>query len=199
MLTQKALFDQCIHGGYFEFPDPMPSTKLEGFKQEFGWIWKHVRSVSHSGIGRVYVSRIEPSIMNSRRMRVDVGSLVAVYSWEYIWLLDENGEVVTCDSKETVYRRKYVFWGEKISRTKMRRVRGFVNEEATIEDTLCNLGEKANSVQFVLSYFERTATAIIYKAPKGASVPEWVRQQIDVERATIQAACAKIDAEATTS
>lgn len=132
-------------------------------------------------------------------MQEDYGLLSPEYYYEYIWLLDKKGEVVVAEHEETACRRKYFLFGKRIPIARTRQVRGLVSANNTIEDTLHALGEKADAVRFILSYFELTETAIVYKAPKDVSVLDWVRQQIEKEKKLILATCAEIDAEAVAS
>jgi hypothetical protein len=64
-----------------------------------------------------------------------------------------------------------------------------------IKDMLDALKGDADRVRFVISYYVRTGGVIIYKSPQGVTSPDWIKQQIEVERSAIKKECEAIDAE----
>lgn len=174
MLTQKELSEkQCCNAD--NCPEPMPPTKIQAFKDQFPWIKRYVTGP----IAQVYVSRVEPSLLN-----YSLGWGLEGFFWVYekIYLLDEKGEIISVEIKRP--GKKYFLFGPIVSKT--RKVTGVVRYGSSVCSILDGLGEKADSVHFILSYFEYTQAVIVYKLPKGISMLQWIQNDIESEGANFQ-------------
>ena len=190
MITQQRLIDN--QGGYSDvFPESMPATKIDAFLEEFPWVNKYIKGP----ICQVYVSRIELKLLDRMLHKIDVGFLDAEYIYEEAYLLDENKEMVVSETEKEYYRRKYLFFGPKVLRKRTIKTIGKV-VDTSIGAVMWELGEKAQSVHYILSYYRYTGGVIIYKSPKGIPITEWVRNETDSERVKFQETLKKIDAEA---
>jgi hypothetical protein len=183
MLTQRQIVGK----------NSMPPTKIRAFFQEF----PKVRERVIRGIAQAYVSRVEPDLLNYSPDSEDVGVELGDWVYEELLLLDENFELVTASFNKLCQRRKCWFFGPKISYTKTVKVTGKVRGSSTVNNVLDNLGEEATRrVHFIFSYWRYTDAVILYKSPKGLSVGEWIKKQIESERSNLQKTSANIDAEA---
>ena len=153
----------------------MPEEKIAAFLEEFPWVTRYIVGP----ICQVYVSRITPKLISK-----------TPFESEEIYLIGEDGNCIPV--RRTLFRR----W-----RT--------IETGRSIWSALYSLeSEKTPPVRFILSYLASyanenpyqsdyyPASVIVYKPPKHLSVSEWVRQQIDAEKAKIKQECAVIDSEA---
>ena len=193
----------------------MPFTKIEGFLKEFPWVTKYI---PQQDIRQVYVSRITPEIVSDRLAMGKINYQVRVNGWEVsymetrtkdvsetIFLLDAEGAVVCHDEENEVVTpahsyRKYWLFGPRINvpeKKEMVKNKYVACELAPrrIKDMLDALKGDADRVRFVISYYVRTGGVIIYKSPQGVTSPDWIKQQIEVERSAIKKECEAIDAE----
>ncbi|MGC9598860.1 MAG: hypothetical protein ABSE18_00550 [Minisyncoccia bacterium] len=183
----------------------MPPTKLAGFKEQFPWAEKY----ASGPIYQVYVSRVEPDILNHgagifvKIMKYYEYLVASETSLEDTWfpvelyLLDKNGQ--TIDSEKKVHRRKHWYSLSATEEKEHYRITWVTSKitEGTVNTKLEELGERARDVRFVLSYCTRTKALILYKIPESLSLLEWVNRQRAMEREQFQRACETIDAEAT--
>lgn len=185
MITQQTLIDRQVG-------ESMPTTKIKAFLREFPWVNDYI----DGGICQVYVSRVEPELFYRKLKYVDVGGLEgAALVFEKAFLLDENHELVSLEKEGFYYRKKYFFFGPNILCKRTIKITGEV-KNTSIKSVLDKMGERAESVYYILSYWEHTGGVIVYKSPKGMSIPEWIEKQIASERANFQKELAEIDAEA---
>ncbi len=192
MVTQKELMKKQSY--WSSRMETMPQTKIQAFLEEFPWIRKHVGRP----ITQAYVSRIAPQLLEQVLQRYDICPVPQEtdYVSEYAFLLDKDGQRVDSETEEMIHRKKYFFFGPVETKKKARTVLGVVSPRSSIQSRLCELGKKAQSVHFILSYSEYTHAVIVYKQPQGMTIQDWVRSQIEAEKAQIKSACAEIDAEA---
>lgn len=192
MITQQTLIDR--QGGYIDVPpEHMPSTKINAFLEEFPWVKKYIKEP----ICQVYVSRIEPDLLDRLLCRIDVGMLFeSQYLYEEAYLLDENKELVVLKEERKYFRKRYLFFGSKILCKRTIRIVGKVVADTSIRSVMRRLGEKAQSVHYILSYYSYTSGVIIYKSPKNIPIADWVRNKTASEKASFQKTLAEIDAEA---
>jgi len=183
MLTQKELSER--QGGYiYAVPDPMPPTKIQGFMRQFPWIKKYVAGP----IVRVYVSGIEASFLNYSPKYISEDWLfffffgTSDFPEEKIFLLDEGKELITVEIEKK--RKMFLCFGPTI--TKMEKVIGVVRHGSSVNSIVEQLGEQADSIHFILSYYRYTRTVIIYKLPKGFSLRKWIGNETESERARFQ-------------
>jgi hypothetical protein len=201
----------------------MPITKINAFLKEFPWVMKY--GVPRDDIYNVYVSRISPEIigrsLESKTFREKVGTEVDlcgsfdiyenVRYTEFLHLIDEKGNQV-CYNETSFYQvkavpahRRYWLFGPIVplvpahKEKEMKEIYGKVCYGSTLGDKLVELKEGADSVKFVLSYWDQTKAVIIYKVPNGITLPQWIQKQIEAEQAGFQKECADIDAEAVTA
>jgi len=211
-VTQTTLKDEKRLG------DHMPSTKIDAFFAEFPWVGKFL---SQSSVRQVYVSRISPeiigrdleSVVNREvvRTEADFGGVFNVYEdrrhGEVLYLLDGEGSLVNLDTvtvKEipaVPAHRKYWICGPMVPAVPARQERLERSDVSGKIDTghlgtrLHALKEKADAVRFILSYWDQSGAAILYKVPKGITLPVWIKQQIDAEQAALKEQCQAIDFE----
>ncbi len=156
----------------------MPEEKIAAFLEEFPWVSRYVSGP----IKQVYVSRITPELISKKPFQGEEISLIA-----------KNGDYIPV-------RRMFWSWRK-------------IGKERTIWSALHSMErEKAPPARFILSYlYEETiyyyhkvytgrdypASVIVYKPPNNLNVVEWVRQQINAEKAKLQQECDVIDSEAT--
>lgn len=175
----------------------MPFTKVEGFLKEFPWVTKFI---ARADIKQVYVSRITCEVMDYKL--IECG-----YASEEIFLLDADGCTVT-NVKEVVIpahsRRKFFLFGPMVHIPERREsiVDDFQGHKTPYNYLIRNIlgclnGGNINKVRFVVSYFELTHAVIIYKAPQGITIPDWIQQQIGSEQSAFKGQCQAIDTEAT--
>jgi len=184
MLTQKDLYEKQQHGTRVGMdPVPMPPTKVQAFLEEFPWIRKHV----NEPIAQVYVSRVESSILNYFLHSIDIEMFSRM--WEKITLLNEKGEEVIGEIKK--WRKKFFFWGPPVARIK--RISGTIPHHdfrtgytPSVGTITERLGEKADSVRFLLSYYSYTQAVIVYKLPKGISMRQWIKNETELEKARLR-------------
>lgn len=181
----------------------MPPTKVAAFLSEFPW----VRDFVTGPVTQAYVSRVCPRVLGIRVNVLVIGDLFTdrTVPADSIWLLDENGHLVIANIQHQYRRRKYFFFGEEVTTTWDDVVAGIVPPEVSIGEMLERLQYGARGVRYVLWYKSfgcegasqgQLGAVILYKAPKGISLPDWIAQQIDAEAAEYHAAVAQIDAEA---
>ncbi|MDR3558312.1 MAG: hypothetical protein P4L61_02145 [Candidatus Pacebacteria bacterium] len=196
----------------------MPSTKISAFLKEFPW----VENYTPQAVRSVYVSRISPEIigrsLESITLKVkvgteyDIGVVFDIYRDiqhnESLYLIDEKGDQVY--NYETSFHliraipahRKYRFFGPIVpavparEEKEERKIDGEVHYGTTLGKKLAELGERADSVKFVLSYWDQTGALIVYKVPNGVTLPVWINLQIEAEQAAFKHQCQDIDAEA---
>lgn len=169
----------------------MPLEKIEAFFEEFPWV---LRYVDGQPVKRVYVSRIEPAFLDYKPLMVSMGK--GGYYLEDIFLLDKDGKGVVREVEEIVYHRKYFLFGPRVGRPEWRRIGCSVSKDTTVGNSLCSLKTEAEKVCFALSYCKYTEAVIIYKSPKGFSIPGWIKQKIAAEVDAFRKECVEIDAEA---
>jgi len=165
MKTQNEL-TPGTHGGYgpeYNKKNPMPRTKIDAFFEEFPWL----QTSLSLRISQIYVSRIEPSILEYRPMQ------------KKHWFYEDDYEVMRFLDKEGLHLKSLHPWENKT-------VGEFIH---------CYLEEFRERVSYILSTFRYTNAAIIYKSPKGISIPKWIEKLIADEKAKIHAEVEAIDAE----
>ncbi len=170
MMTQKKLIDLVKEG---ETLLQMPSTKIQGFLNEYPWVKKYVKG----DIVQVHVARIDPSILTRdlERVETSLDPFSSDLRYEQAFLLDSDGELVDSVTESTIMVHKYWLFGPKVTKTFLYKVSGFVYRDS-IQNRLCRLGEQAKRVQYILSYYPHATNAVIlHKSPKGISVPEWIQ------------------------
>lgn len=146
----------------------MPEEKIAAFLEEFPWVRRYVTWQ----IKQVYVSRITPKLLSKEPFRS-----------EEIYLIGKDGRCIPIEEG--------ILWDQKT-----------IGTGRSIWSALHSLElRKAPPVHFILSYLGTRyggtiGCVIVYKPPQGASVMEFVRQQIDAEKAKIRQECAAIDSEA---
>lgn len=161
----------------------MPPTKILAFMNEFPWAKRLVDKHIINQISRIYVQRMESSILDYRPERIE---FIGVFSHHFlfnekIFLLDETGAMVITEID--VPKKKYLFFGPTI--LKRWKVFGVVPEASSIGSVIELLGGKADTIQFILSYYEYTETIIVYKLPKkNVSLRQWAKNEIEKERRT---------------
>jgi len=145
--------------------EPMSRLKIETVFRQFTWAEEYAYG---RPVTRAYVQRVEPSLLWYERQmqyRREYGTdecggsysyLVEGMGSERVILVDGNGKIVTHTEHVPMERRKYIFWGPKISWTEP-----VVHEvgwiETTIADALKRLSvDEVATIRFVLSYWERT-------------------------------------------
>lgn len=177
MLTQKELSKR--QGVYIDVsPDPMASTKIRAFMEEFPWVRKHVGG----SIVQTYVSGVESSLLNYSPEQINVGLLEPQRISERILLLNGEGEVVTTEAEKK--RKKFFFFGPLVS--KVKKISGVVFYDSSVGSVANRLGEKADSVRSLLSYYGYTKAIIIYKLPQGVSLKQWIEREVELEKAKLQ-------------
>lgn len=175
MLTQEELSKR--QGGYIDVsPDSMPPTKIRAFMEEFPWIKKHIEGP----IVQAYVSGVESSLLNYSPERIDGGIDLFGSNWifERILLLDEEDEEVTAEIEEQ--RKKFFFFGPVV--LKVKRISGMVLPGSSVGSVVERLGEKADSIRFMVSYYGYTKAVIVYKLPKGVSLKQWIEKEVAREK-----------------
>lgn len=185
MLTQKELSKR--QGGYIDVgPDSMPPTKIRAFMEKFPWVRKHVGG----SIVQVYVSGVESSFLNYSPERIDGDIDPFGSNWinERILLLDEKFEIVT--AKVERQRKKFFLFGPIVS--KIKSVSGMIFPGASVGSIVERLGEKANSVHLMVSYYGYTKAVIIYRLPRGVSLRQWIKNEIESEKVKLQSEVAAI-------
>ncbi len=186
MLTQKG---PCGKG-------PMPPTKIRVFLDDFPWVRRYLDEES---IAQVHVTRVEPDLLSYAHQHTErdqeFGVLITPEYTEKLYLLDEQGELVTVNFERRSGRRRYWLFGPIVYSTEIIEVTGEVGMNSTVMKTLDALGHKAaKRVHFILSHYK--GRVILYKSPKDLSVGEWVNRQLEAEKADLKQTIATIDAEA---
>lgn len=197
----------------------MPFTKIEGIAKEFPWITKYVFKCS---IRQAYVSKITPGILSDTLANhgypyheynsdgfLEWYENRVRYVREKIFLLDGSGFVVKhVEEKEIVTpacsRRKFFFFGPMIHLPEKKEtiVTNSCEGSGTptcINNIIYGLKDDADKVRFVLSFYEETGAVIVYKAPHGILIRDWIKRQIAAEQSAVKKNCAEIDAEAATA
>jgi hypothetical protein len=105
-------------------------------------------------------------------------------------LVTHTAKIVRTVSEEYVRRRFYLF-GREITvprrcRTIEHHCEGFAWAPGHIVDLVKKVEEDGARIRFILSYWDVTWAAIIYVAPDGIPLPEWIRQQLAKERASFR-------------
>ena len=150
----------------------MPEGKIVKFLRQFPWVARYIHP---DRISQVFVSGITPQMID-RQMRDDTCEVI---SCEYAYLLDHSGSLVSYMTEETVTSRKYGFFGPVKVEKKPLKVFGSVESCRTIRWKLDELGNEIDKIKFLLSFDDRTKTAIVYKRPEGADIWEWMKGQIE--------------------
>jgi len=175
MKTQWDLLNEATRDKYWNFVfQRMPANKVEAFERQFSWVRNYVKDP----ISQVYVQGVDPELIDLR------------LAWkegrgdEVVFLLDENFKLVISDRTETVMVGKYQFlgfrFGPKVPRSQVVHFDGTTT--FSIRSALEELGEKGKLVRIILSYWEYTQAAIIYKLPKGDNLKDWFDWRIEAER-----------------
>lgn len=172
----------------------MPSSKIKAFLEEFPWIRKIVKKP----IAQVYVSRLEPMFLNYSPEFQNNELVEAIFfplskyvfrTYENIYLLDKDGKIIIVEVKK--HRKRYFIFGPMIS--KVKKFPAVVRWGSTVHSMLDKMGGKADSVRFILSYYEYeyedTRTVIVYKLPKGVSMLKWIQGEVEMERGRFQNVC----------
>ncbi|MCX6739138.1 MAG: hypothetical protein NT098_03765 [Candidatus Parcubacteria bacterium] len=165
MKTQKEIVN--VQENIGQGPGSMPQTKIDAFLEEFPLVRNYLKNVP---IKQVYVSKIEPALLNYTPRLVNVAPfwhLRPDWQEEQIIFFDQDGN--------TLHEIKL---GIKIG-----------------SSLKCMDAELAERIVYLLSYFKYTETVIIYKSPKGYSVPGWIKAQIASERLQFKKEVEAIDQE----
>ncbi len=184
---------------------PMSQLKIEAFFHQFSWAKDY--AYGHP-VTRAYVQRVEPSLLwyeRQKRYRFEQGTDEVGGSYSYpvedeidseeILLIDGSGKILNHTKHIPMERRKYVFWGPKISWTEPV-VREVGRVKTTIVDALKRLSaDELTMIRFILSYWTVSETMIIYKLPKDCSLPIWIEEETKREQESLQRQCDEIDAE----
>lgn len=182
MLTQRDLSKKRC-GGNVD-PEQMPATKIEAFVEEFPWI----ENFAPGPVSQVYVSRIESPILNYSLAWIssdfdDIHPVDRVE--ERIFLVNKEGKEVTAEIRTQV--KRYHFCGPIV--TLIKNIRGVVTSHYPISNVgsvIKQLGETANSICFLISYYRYTKAVIVYKLPKGVSISQWIEDEIKSEKKQFQ-------------
>lgn len=178
MLTQEKI----IKKGSWD--SRMPPTKIKAFLQEFPWVGEIIKKP----IANVYVSKIEPLLLNYPPAKVydgvDIGIFEIIYIYESIYFINGEGKIIT--TKVGKNRKKYFIFGPMITKIK---ISNTVRPCSTIYSAFNELGERSDSVRFILSYHESTQAVIVYKLPKGILMSEWIQRKIESEKVKFQNVC----------
>jgi len=193
-ITQQTLIDSGKKGF------TMPQTKIDGFFKHFPWL-KRLGGYD-SDVGQVYVSRVTPELLDYVPINITraIGFDVDEYWNEYVHFVDGAGKQVNVEYIHRYTSRKYVFFGPMIKHESKDIALGEIHGgESTIRGCLFNtIGTRADDVRYIVSYFSFTKAIIVYKVPNGVTLPVWIKQQIEAEKASFKKECAEIDAEAVT-
>ncbi len=147
--------------------EEMPRTKIDAFLEEFPHVRNYLKNLP---LKKVYVSRIEPAFLNYVPRLLNAApfwSLRPSWQQEQIIFLDEDGNA-------------------------LHEIKLGVSIGSSVE---CMEAELAERIVSILSYFSYTKTAILYKTPKGYSVPGWIKAQIMNERLLFKKEVETIDQE----
>jgi len=146
---------------------PMSKTKIDAFFEEFPWLNDFVSDRYDKSF---YVSRVEPALLEYRPIKRDISPwpLRAEWVYEHLRFLDKKGGLTSLRFLETITI------GEQIDRFSK---------------------EIAKKISYILSDFSYTKAVIIYKSPKGFSIPAWIEMLVAQEKAKIHAEVESIDAE----
>lgn len=182
MLTQRDLSKkQC--GGNVD-PERMPATKIEAFVEEFPWI----ENFAPGPISQVYVSRIESPILNYS-LACPISDFDGIHLidrvGEKIFLVNKEGKEVIAEIRTQV--KRYHFCGPIV--TLIKNIRGVITPDYPISNVgsvIEQLGETANSICFLISYYRYTKAVIVYKLPKGVSISQWIENEIKLEKKQFQ-------------
>lgn len=177
MKTQKELIHRVVEEkrdrDYYLKTYAMKHIKIDGFFEEFPWLDKYLSN--RYEIGQLYVSRIEPSILELQRLE----RTVLCGNWFF--------------SEKSIMRERILFLDE---RGEMIAIVEEVGE--TVGDAIHRISAfNAKRIAFIVSFFQYTDAVIIYKSPAGISVPKWIEKQIADEKAMFHAEVEAIDAEYT--
>jgi len=204
----------------------MPTTKIEAFLKEFPWVTNFVNKFE---ILQVYVSRISSLVMAHDLANLKIPAVNQWHpetyesnEWmetispeinhrEHVFFLDQYGSMV---KKENIHvqimpaipaRPKTWWFGSDIPAVPEHKIEkktivfGQVSGPENICDKVVKLMDVADSIRFVLSYWNQSNAVIIYKVPKDVTLPLWIQKQIDDEQAGFKQECEAIDAEAVTA
>lgn len=164
----------------------MAESKIQEFLKEFPWIRKVLGNSTL--IYRVYVSRAEPSLVDyflEEPLRGAGFFDDEEYSGERMFLIDKWNGVISYQA----FRRKYFFFGPMVPGT---------YKSAVVTHRDCSLGSfvrerfekdgRADNydVRFILSYYERTNTVIVYKLPKGTTLATLMNDARKIAREDIR-------------
>jgi hypothetical protein len=152
----------------------MPETKIRKVLKKFMWI---ARLVNHEEISQIFVAGIDPLMLD----RV-IGSGKPVsgqFSNEHVFLVNEQGEVVTATRNLVTEHKKYFFFGSVRLKTSTVTTVGEVREGSTIRSVIDKLGPMADTIKFILSFDTWTKVAIVYKKPKGADLQGWLNDELE--------------------
>jgi hypothetical protein len=175
-------------------PVEMPETKLKAFDKQFPWAKDYI----NGPIAQVYVQGIEPELIDRRlseiqtkRIFVDSfgpGIELKDHLRERVFLLDKNFKLVTNSRTETCLVRKRSFLGIRFgSKIPVPRIVEFDGTKTfSINSAIEELGEKGESVEIILSYWEYTQAVIIYKLPKGENLKDLVASLAKAERLSFE-------------
>lgn len=179
MITQRDLDDR----GTF---NPMPKTKIDGFWQQFSEAKVYVGFAS---VVEVYVSVVEPELLFYEP--ADCGDSDCEKSAEQLFLLDKDQKLVVHEKVTIKSQKCFLFWGKMVEKTKRHIFGGYVDWRSTISEIMENLEESAADVKFILSYYEHTCAAIMYKVPENFSLIQMKeKHQQDFIRQTEEARAA---------
>lgn len=146
----------------------MTHSKIDAFFEEFPWLKNFVDTTYYKSF---YVSRVEPALLEYQPIKRNVSSWPFCQEWVYelLVLLDKEGDVITI-----LFDLKNKTVGEHIE------ILPRVSRE---------------KISYVVSRFGYTNAVIIYKPPKGFSIPEWIEALKEEEKAKMRAEIAEIDKE----
>lgn len=196
-MTEKEFSVAMAPNTTMQWNHEMPPTKIKAFLREFPWVRDHV----HGPITQVYVSRMDATTLTIMPETYNAGDFFGdrFVPKQHICLLDNDGRLVKVMDREEKYRlfrfwRKSSFHYEKVS--------GVLSCGESVGTKLDELGADAQRVRFVLWYdpFDaysprnRFGALILYKAPKGIPIDEWIERQIDDEVTRYRKTTEEIDA-----
>lgn len=131
------------------------SAEVKTWHERYPWAQKYLGAET---VTRFYTSEIEPQILDLPLQVEEMPGGGIIY--ENVYLVDAMGDVVI--------RRK------TLSNQKTVTFEGYVYGERTIRRIFNSLEEKGRDIHRMLSFYPRTATAIVYEPPTGISFFEWL-------------------------
>lgn len=200
MNKHAAINQSSLLYGKLSLDHRMPSTKIEAFLREFPAITRHIEKTE---IRQVFVSRVTPEIINMELVQraEDCGDIlfgsVRNIPHEQIFLLDEEFNLVSRNyTQKGKTKKKHLFFGPNVTAPDVVvKVEGMVKYPNTIENKLVELEQVANKIVYMLSFCDLNGVVILYKSPKGISIPEWIAQQIEKEKEVLRAQVREIETE----